>query len=311
MTSALDLKALQIFVAGPVTQDMIHKLVVATLQVIPCKDTKNQTYTSTDMKVKPLPSLMTFLTKLVRYTNVYTGTLMATLVYLNRLKAKLPKNASGLPCTRHRILLSCLILSSKFHNDSSPKNMHWAKYTDGLFTTQDINLMERQLTFLLNWDLKVSNDEMIESLDSLLEPIRYDLVRSSKVKKFLQRQHHHHKQAPTPVAAGPAQPEYNYPSPASTVATTTTSSSSPISVTPTHSRSSSTVSSLFHTRSSSTSSISSVSTNATTISTHESSSEVDPIIEFAALKEEMELKNLLKQLNSGSYAAQQMAYVYN
>ena len=57
----------------------------------------------------------------MKYTNVYTGTLMATLIYLQKLKSRLPKNAHGLPCTRHRILLSCLILSSKFHNDSSPK----------------------------------------------------------------------------------------------------------------------------------------------------------------------------------------------
>ncbi|RLV95110.1 PHO85 cyclin-1 [Spathaspora sp. JA1] len=294
MTSSLDLKALQIFVSGPVTQDMIHKLVVATLQVIPCKDTKSQTYTSTDKKIKPLPSLMTFLTKLVKYTNVYTGTLMATLVYLNKLKAKLPKNASGLPCTRHRILLSCLILSSKFHNDSSPKNKHWANYTDGLFTTQDINLMERQLTFLLNWDLKVTNSEMIEGLDSFLEPIRYDLIRSSKFKMYVQRQQQQAK------AQAQAQAECYQ----------ATTSTSPVSVTPSHSRSSSTVSSIYHTRSSSTSSISSIVSTATSISTHDATT-VDPIIELTALKEEMELKNLLNSLNSGSYAAQQMAYVYN
>ena len=58
------------------------------------------------------------------------------------------------PCTRHRILLSCLILSSKFHNDSSPKNKHWAKYTDGLFNVKDINLMERQLISLVELGFK-------------------------------------------------------------------------------------------------------------------------------------------------------------
>lgn len=181
MVSSLDLKALNIFLSSPVSHDMIHKLVVSTLQILPCQDSKV-------VNDKPLPSLMTFLTKLVRYTSVYTGTLMATLVYLNKLKSKLPKNAQGLPCTRHRIVLSCLILASKFHNDSSPKNVHWAKYTEGLFTTKDINLMERQLIYLLNWDLKVENEEMVEVLDSFLDPIRFDLINSHKMRKYLKEQ---------------------------------------------------------------------------------------------------------------------------
>lgn len=166
---------------------MIHKIVVATLQVIPCEDTKSKTYTSSNNTIKQLPSLMTFLTKLVKYTNVYTGTLMATLIYLQKLKSRLPKNAHGLPCTRHRILLSCLILSSKFHNDSSPKNKHWAKYTDGLFNVKDINLMERQLIFLLNWDLKVTNEEMCQSLQSFWNQLKLILLNKKNFKNIFNK----------------------------------------------------------------------------------------------------------------------------
>lgn len=181
MVSQVDLKALRHFIRGPVTLLMVHRLVVTTLQVIPC---------TSDKKVngKTLPSLMTFINRLVRQTNVYTGTLMATLVYLDRLKLKLPRNAQGLPCTRHRIFLSCLVLASKFHNDSLPKNIHWAEYTNGLFSVKDINLMERQLLYLLNWDVKVSNDEMVHHLAPFLDPIRADLVNTAKVQHFLRSQ---------------------------------------------------------------------------------------------------------------------------
>ncbi|GMF07901.1 unnamed protein product [Ambrosiozyma monospora] len=99
-----DAQALQVFLRSPVTQDMIHHLVTVTLQILPCESAKTITQQLPSppnsppvLKTKPLPSLMTFITKLVRYTNVYTGTLMATIVYLNRLKAKLPKDAQGLP----------------------------------------------------------------------------------------------------------------------------------------------------------------------------------------------------------------------
>lgn len=253
MVSALDLQALNIFLNGPITHDMIHKLVVATLQVIPCKDTKSQTYTTTNNTVKQLPSLMTFLTKLIKYTNVYTGTLMATLVYLQKLKNKLPQNAQGLPCTRHRILLSCLILSSKFHNDSSPKNKHWAKYTDGLFNVKDINLMERQLIYLLNWDIRVENEDMCQMLGSFLEPIKSQIIKTEKLKlwkkqqeqqqqQLQQHQHQAQKQAFTTYQSIPVSPSSTRLSPSTSTSTSTATAAAAAAAypSPSSSRSSST-----------------------------------------------------------------------
>ncbi|EMG46476.1 hypothetical protein G210_3277 [Candida maltosa Xu316] len=301
MVSSIDLQALKVFLNGPITHDMIHKIVVATLQVIPCQDTKSKTYTSSDNTIKQLPSLMTFLTKLVKYTNVYTGTLMATLIYLQKLKNKLPKNAHGLPCTRHRILLSCLILSSKFHNDSSPKNKHWAKYTDGLFSVKDINLMERQLIFLLNWDLKVTNEEMCHSLNSFLEPIKLEIIKQEKFKRYIKQKNDEVQSIANSVSS-------------SSIASSVTSS-------PPSSRSSSISPAQYHYRQDSTSSISSMSSINTNDSSvysispkHNSqqyqlsSNMVDPIIEMTAQKEEFELKNFLSKKLSTAIPA---TYGYN
>lgn len=189
-----DSEAMKIFLNSPVTQDMIHHLVTITLQILPCENSKTITEKLPSppnsppvMKTKPLPSLMTFITKLVRYTNVYTGTLMATIVYMNRLKNKLPKDAKGLPCTRHRIFLACLIISSKTFNDSSPKNKHWAKYTDGLFRKEDVNLMERQLLMLLEWDIQVDNTELAFVWKRFLDPIKSDLKKQSRIRNNLSK----------------------------------------------------------------------------------------------------------------------------
>jgi G1/S-specific cyclin PLC1 len=315
MVSSLDLKALNIFLSTPVSHDMIHKLVVSTLQILPCQDSKV-------VNDKPLPSLMTFLTKLVRYTNVYTGTLMATLVYLNKLKSKLPKNAQGLPCTRHRIVLSCLILASKFHNDSSPKNIHWAKYTEGLFTTKDINLMERQLIYLLNWDLKVENEEMVEVLDSFLDPIRSDLINSQKMRKYLREQKERkedlriysntYSPSRSTNSLSPRSPSGMSRSPSNTMLKSPSNSSnisrSSISR-PSTSRSSSlslqTIQSqphYDHYRQNSSSSISSVSSTSSLMDEPcRSLTPVDPLIEMTALNEEKELNKLLKRLNNSSH----------
>ncbi|CCC67545.1 hypothetical protein NCAS_0A09870 [Naumovozyma castellii] len=171
-------KALPILMKSPVTDDMIRFLTNATLKVLPAANYPSPPTSPSESSQPRLPSLMTFITRLVRYTNVYTPTLLTTVCYLNKLKRILPKDATGLPSTIHRIFLACLILSAKFHNDSSPLNKHWVKYTDGLFTLEDVNLMERQLLQLLDWDLRVSEDDLILDLRILLEPIRSDLERS-------------------------------------------------------------------------------------------------------------------------------------
>lgn len=195
-----DSEAMQIFLNSFVTQEMIHHLVSITLQILPCENAKTITVTETVpvsnaknaptktiTSTKPLPSLMTFITKLVRYTNVYTGTLMSTIVYMNRLKNSLPADAKGLPCTRHRIFLACLIIASKTLNDSSPKNKHWAKYTDGLFKREDVNLMERQLLMLLDWNVQIENNELKSVWKRFLDPIKTDLRKSSRIRNNLSK----------------------------------------------------------------------------------------------------------------------------
>ena len=147
-----------------------------------------------------LPSLEKFIASLCKRSHVQVATLMTTLVYLDRLKSKLPPVAKGLRCTVHRIFLAALILSAKFLNDSSPKNKHWADYSSVRgyepfgFSRTEVNLMEKQLLYLLDWDLNITEDDLYTHLDPFLAPIRDDILRTEAQKRISEFRKQHRLQ---------------------------------------------------------------------------------------------------------------------
>jgi len=71
-------------------------------------------------------------------------------------------------CTRHRVFLAILIVASKYLNDSSPRNKYWARFSS-VYSVNKVNLMERQLLTLLDYDLRVTEAELLLHLSPFLK----------------------------------------------------------------------------------------------------------------------------------------------
>ncbi|GAA6063597.1 hypothetical protein JCM10212_000991 [Sporobolomyces blumeae] len=124
--------------------------------------------TSKDKPVGGLPPLATFIKTVVRKSRCHVPTLLASAVYLERLRVRLPTTAQGCPTTRHRCALAAIVLAAKYLNDSSPMNKHWARYSE--FSLAEINLMEMQLLAIFNYDLRFDEVDLIAILKPLLAP---------------------------------------------------------------------------------------------------------------------------------------------
>ncbi|KAI0716925.1 hypothetical protein C8Q76DRAFT_594667, partial [Earliella scabrosa] len=84
--------------------------------------------------------------------------LLVALVYLARAQPR--TLISHKQWANERVFLGALIVAQKYTNDHYIKNAHWSFYTS-LFSTRDIGVMEREFLGVLNYDLRVTEADLL------------------------------------------------------------------------------------------------------------------------------------------------------
>jgi hypothetical protein len=165
-------------------------------------------------------------------------TLLVALVYVQRAK---PHLHIGLEqWALERVFLGALIVASKFLNDSTLKNIHWSMCT-GIFGKRDIGRIEREYLDVLNFELRVSEDDVLSHHQGLtaaahLPPsprhspksaamrLTQSSPQTAPVHVYAERRHapHHHRRQHSPPRH---MPELQPDSPASSLSSSSDSSS--------------------------------------------------------------------------------------
>jgi len=113
---------------------------------------------------------ITFVTNVLTRAEVTTPTLLAALVYIDRAK---PHLHIGLEqWALERVFLGSIIVASKYLNDSTLKNVHWALCT-GVFGKRDVGRIEREYLEVLNFELGISEADLLSHHQGLLDAIMY------------------------------------------------------------------------------------------------------------------------------------------
>ncbi|KAJ7766605.1 hypothetical protein B0H16DRAFT_1366665 [Mycena metata] len=150
----------------------------------------------------------TFVQTVLSRAEVTAATVLTTLVYVARARPHL--SVALEEWALERVFLGALIVASKYTNDSTLKNVHWALCT-GVFGKGDVGRIEREFLDVLDWELGVSEDDLLAHHEGLLvaSSRRSSAPASRVVLKSapLRAAHVHHVRRPSVPELEPSSPQ--------------------------------------------------------------------------------------------------------
>ncbi|THU84619.1 hypothetical protein K435DRAFT_971065 [Dendrothele bispora CBS 962.96] len=177
-----------------------------------------------------LAKFTNFVNTVLTRAEVTTPVVLASLVYIDRAKPHL--HIALEEWALERVFLGSLIIASKYLNDSTLKNIHWALCT-GVFGKRDVGRIEREFLDVLDWELSVSEQDILvhhADISAIVyahnhpyahaSPSSSSSSPSSSSSRPSASHHHHHHHRSSSSASSSAS------SPASSASSSSSSSSS-------------------------------------------------------------------------------------
>lgn len=106
----------------------------------------------------PLPLFEEFLRHICRRTRTPLTCMCLALLYLTRLRANHPRSR-GSPGSSYRLALSSLCVATKYLYDDAYHTCSWVQVSMGLFSQREVNQMEMEFMYFLNYQLGVTPTE--------------------------------------------------------------------------------------------------------------------------------------------------------
>mmetsp|Transcript_8582 Transcript_8582/g.19757 ORF Transcript_8582/g.19757 Transcript_8582/m.19757 type:complete len:232 (-) Transcript_8582:238-933(-) len=107
-----------------------------------------------------------YVTRIKKYSGASPACFLVSLILLDRALQKMP----GFLLTSfnvHRVYLTCILVASKYWDDLYYSNAHWSKV--GGVNVRELNALELELIFLLDWKIGVRPAEYASYRAALLD----------------------------------------------------------------------------------------------------------------------------------------------
>jgi hypothetical protein len=158
-----------------ITRGLIEQLVQSTVEVVNFAlglPTTSSSRGRPTTRANKYAEFTQFVSDIIERAEVTVADILVTLVYIERAKPYLSVQTEQ--WALHRVFLGALIIASKYTNDSTLKNIHWA-VVSATFGKRDIGRIEREFIEVLDWDFAVTEADLLVVYDVLshLLPVRH------------------------------------------------------------------------------------------------------------------------------------------
>ncbi|KAK9707719.1 hypothetical protein K7432_010025 [Basidiobolus ranarum] len=107
-----------------------------------------------------MPELLLFVTRVAERSRISVFTGIIALIYLYRLKARLPARAQGEYGTSHRLFLASILVASKYLYGSEGLSNKAMATASGVFNPTEVSRMEEEFLKLLDYRVWVNDQEI-------------------------------------------------------------------------------------------------------------------------------------------------------